>query len=285
LPKNWTRDYNPLEEKNKMKKLITLVLIFVTAFTLTACTLKEDINDSTIKIGATLVPHAEILEFAKAELLKKGYTLEIVEFTDYVLPNDALANSELDANFFQHVPYLNSYNEAHDTALVSAGSVHFEPLGIYAGTKSSLSEVSTGDSIAVPNDSSNLARALLLLEANGLITLKSGVGVNATVLDIVSNPLNLEIVEIEAAGIASRLDDVEYAVINGNYALSANVTDKLLVSEATNSVAAVTYANIIAVRSGTEESPAIVALLEVLQSDAVSNFITSEYGISVVPVF
>ncbi|PKK99900.1 MAG: metal ABC transporter substrate-binding protein [Tenericutes bacterium HGW-Tenericutes-1] len=268
-----------------MKKLITLVLIFVTAFTLTACTLKEDINDSTIKIGATLVPHAEILEFAKAELLKKGYTLEIVEFTDYVLPNDALANSELDANFFQHVPYLNSYNEAHDTALVSAGSVHFEPLGIYAGTKSSLSEVSTGDSIAVPNDSSNLARALLLLEANGLITLKSGVGVNATVLDIVSNPLNLEIVEIEAAGIASRLDDVEYAVINGNYALSANVTDKLLVSEATNSVAAVTYANIIAVRSGTEESPAIVALLEVLQSDAVSNFITSEYGISVVPVF
>lgn len=268
-----------------MKKIIILCLLVLSAFSLTGCTGKEDIDNKTIKIGATLVPHAEILAVIASELLSQGYTLDIVEFTDYVLPNDALANGELDANFFQHVPYLNTYNTAHGTTLISAAAIHFEPLGIYAGTENDLSSITQGSRIAVPNDASNLARALLLLEDNGLITLSASSGLNATVLDITSNPYDLEIVEIEAAGIAARLEDVAFAVINGNYALSSDVTDRLIISELTSSQAAVTYANIIAVRSGTENSAAILALVAALKSEAVATFITATYGISVIPVF
>ncbi len=268
-----------------MKKLVLALAIVLASLATLGCTSKEPIDNKIIKVGATLVPHAEILEEIKSALALQGYTLEIVPFTDYVLPNDALANSELDANFFQHVPYLNTYNEANETTLVAAGSIHFEPLGLYAGTEDDLTAIPQGAKIAVPSDSSNLARALLLLQANGLITLETGVGLNATVLDIAANPYNLDIVEVEAAGIPARLEDVAFAVINGNYALSAEVTDRLLVSESTSSVAAQTYANIIAVRSGTENSDAIKALVAALQSEAVRTFITETYGVSVFPVF
>lgn len=268
-----------------MKKgfLFVVTLIFILA--LTACSSEESIDDKVIKVGASPVPHAEILEFVRDALLEKGYTLEIVEFTDYVLPNLALDNGELDANFFQHVPYLDYFNEENGTTIVSAGTVHFEPLGIYAGTATSLASIEDGASIAIPNDSTNRARALLLLESLELITLDPEAGLSATVLDITSNPYHIDIVELEAAGIPARLADVDFGVINGNYALNADVVDKLLSSESSDSVGALLYANIIAVRQGTEDSPAIVALLEVLQSDAVRAFILEQYNGLVLPVF
>ncbi|MFA5006645.1 MAG: MetQ/NlpA family ABC transporter substrate-binding protein [Candidatus Izemoplasmatales bacterium] len=268
-----------------MKKILSSLSALLVLFALAGCSGKANIADKTITIGATPVPHAEILEAVRAVVEARGYELEIVVFTDYVLPDDALAAGELDANFFQHVPYLNSYNAAHGTSLVSAGAIHFEPLGLYAGTEDDLSAIPSGSSVAVPNDASNLARALLLLEANGLIGLADGAGLSATVLDIVSNPFGLEIVELEAAAIPSRLEDVAFAVINGNYAIEAGVTDRLLVSEAVDSAAADLYANIIAVRAGTENAEAIAVLLEALRTQAVRDFIAASYGVSVVPVF
>lgn len=268
-----------------MKKGLLFILGFVLVLSLSACSNQESINNKVIKVGASPVPHAELLESVRTALLEKGYTLEIVEFTDYVLPNLALDSGELDANFFQHVPYLEFFNEENDTNIVSAGTVHFEPLGIYAGTSSSLLSIENGASIAIPNDSTNRARALLLLQALGLLTLDPEVGLSATVLNIASNPHNINIVELEAAGIPARLADVDFGIINGNYALSSNVVDKLLASESSDSEAAQLYANIIAVRAGTENSDAIVALLEVLQSEAVRTFIIENYDGLVLPVF
>ena len=268
-----------------MKKFILAILLIAISFSLSACVSGESIDNKTLVIGASPVPHAEILEFIRPLLLEKGYTLEIVQFTDYVLPNSSLDNKELDANFFQHVPYLEYFNQENGTSIVSAGKVHFEPLGIYAGTSNSLSNITNGAVIAIPNDSTNLARALLLLQANNLITLDPEAGLGATVLDITSNPYDIEIVEIEAAGIPARLLDVDFAVINGNYALSSNVVEKLLVSESPDSEAALLYANIIAVRSGDENKEAILILLEVLQSEEVRQFILDNYNGLVLPVF
>lgn len=243
-------------------------------------------EDKTIKVGASPTPHAEILGEAKALLEKEGYTLEIIEYNDYVLPNTALDSGELDANYFQHQPYLDDFNSEKGTDIVSAGAIHFEPFGIYAGKTKSLDELADGATVAVPNDATNEARALLLLEAQGLIKLKENVGLLATKLDIVENPKNLDIQEIEAAQIARALVDVDIAAINGNYAIQGglSVADALAV-ESADSLAATTYANIVAVNSGNETSEKVQALVKALQSEEVRKFIEEKYEGAVVPTF
>ena len=243
-------------------------------------------DEKTIRIGASPSPHAEILEQVKAVVEAKGYKLEIVEYNDYVLPNTAVQDGELDANFFQHKPYLDNFNANNNTDIVAVANIHFEPLGIYSSTITKLEDIPAGAKIGVPNDSSNEARALLLLEANGFITLKKGAGINATINDIESNPLKLEIVEIEAAQLPRSLQDLSAAVINGNYAISGGlkVSDALAVEDSA-SVAAETYANIIAVKDGNQDSEKIKVLIEALQSEAVKQYIEENYGGAVVPVF
>ncbi|MDR2654794.1 MAG: MetQ/NlpA family ABC transporter substrate-binding protein [Oscillospiraceae bacterium] len=241
----------------------------------------------TIKVGATPVPHAEILEAVKPILAEQGITLEIVEFQDYVLPNTAVEEGELDANYFQHRPYLESFNTEHSTHLVDIGDIHYEPFGIYPGKAASLEELADGAQIAVPNDTTNEARALLLLESTGLIKVDPGKGLEATVNDITENPKNLKIVELEAAQIPRSLQDVELAAINGNYALEAGLdaSKDALYVEAADSLAADTFANVVVVKEGSEGRPELAALVAALQSDEIRSFIESTYGKAVIPKF
>jgi len=241
-------------------------------------------NGEVIKIAASPIPHAEILEKAGEILKDYGYELDIVEFEDYVQPNLVVESGEFDANYVEHVPYLNSFNEEQGTHLVDAGQIHYEPFGIYPGTKKSLDEIADGDRIAVPNDTTNEARALLLLQDNGLLTLKDGASLTATVNDIEENPYNIEFVELEAAQVARVVDEVEYVVLNGNYALEAgySVGRDSIAYEATDSVAAKTYVNIIAVEEGNENLDKIKALVTVLRSEEIENFITDNYDGAVV---
>lgn len=236
-------------------------------------------------IGASPAPHAEILTAAQELMKAKGYELEIKEYTDYIQPNNALDAGDLDANYFQHLPYLEQFIEQHGTKLASAGKVHYEPFGIYAGKTSDLASLADKAKVAVPNDVTNEARALLLLEAQGLIKLKEGAGLNATKNDIEENTKNLEIIEIEAAQIPRSINDVDIAVINGNYAIEAGmkVSDALAV-ESSDSVAATTYGNVVAVREGDENNDAIKALMEVLHSDEIKKFMEDTYEGAVVPL-
>lgn len=239
----------------------------------------------TITVAATAAPHAEILEEAKPILAEMGYDLEIEVFADYVLPNEVVESGEMDANYFQHINYLNSFNEEQGTHLVNAGEIHYEPFGIYAGQKETLEEIEDGDTVAVPNDTTNEARALLLLEAQGWITLDPAAGITATPEDITDNPYNLSIEPFEAAQVARHIDEVSYAVLNGNYALEAGLnagTDALAV-ETADSDAIQQYVNIIAVKEGNENDPKIQALVEVLKSDEIVNFINEAYEGAVVP--
>ncbi|MBC8528098.1 MetQ/NlpA family ABC transporter substrate-binding protein [Christensenellaceae bacterium NSJ-44] len=240
-----------------------------------------------INVGASPAPHAEILEVAKEVLKEEGYDLKITEFVDYVQPNLALDSGELDANYFQHKPYLDNFNEERGTKLVSAAAIHYEPYGIYAGKTKSLDELKDGAQVAVPADASNEARALLLLEAQGLIKLKDSTNINATKNDIVENPKNLNIIEIEAAQLPRSLQDVDIAVINGNYAIEAglSVNKDALAKEDAESVAATTYGNIVAVKEGKENDPAIQALVKALQSDKVKTYIEETYDGGVLPLF
>ena len=267
-----------------MKKFFALALALVLCLSLTAC---GGSASKTIKVGATPAPHCEILEVAKEVLAKDGYTLEITEYADYVVPNNVVEDGEIDANYFQHVPYLDTFNAENGTHLVSVAMVHYEPFGIYAGTKNAIADLAEGDKIAIPNDGSNRARGLLLLEQEGIIKLKEGVGMEATVLDIAENPLNLEIVEMEAAQIAGVRDSVALAVINGNYALNAGLnagTDALAVEDA-ESISATTYANVLVVKEGNEEAEKIQALKKALLSEEVKNYINETYSGAVVPIF
>ena len=220
------------------------------------------------------------------KLKKEGYQLEVTVFDDYVQPNEVVESGEFDANYFQHVPYLESFNEEKGTHLVDAGDIHYEPFGIYPGTKKSLDEISEGDKIAVPNDTTNEARALLLLQDNGIITLKDGAGLNATVNDIEENPYNVEIVELEAAQVARVTGETAYVVLNGNYALEAgySVAKDALAYEKSDSEAAKTYVNIIAVKEGNENLPGIAELMEVLHGQTVVDFINNTYGGAVAPL-
>ena len=241
-------------------------------------------NGEVIKIAASPIPHAEILEKA-AEILKDyGYELDVVEFEDYVQPNLVVESGEFDANYFQHVPYLDSFNAEQGTHLVDAGDIHYEPFGIYPGLKNSLSDIAEGDRIAIPNDTTNEARALLLLQDNGLITLKEGAGLTATVNDIVENANNLEFIELEAAKVARVVGEVEFVVLNGNYALEAgfSVGRDSIAYELSDSVAAKTYVNIVAVLEGNESSDKIKALVAVLRSDEIKKFIEDTYEGAVV---
>ncbi len=266
-----------------MKKVIALVLALILTLSFAACSSESD--EKVIKVGASPAPHAEILEVAKEILAKDGWTLEIVEFTDYVLPNETLAAGEIDANYFQHLPFLNTYNEENGKDIVSAAVIHYEPLGVYPGKTASIDELAEGAQIAVPNDGSNEARALYLLQDLGLIKVDNSKGYNITVLDIVENPLNLDIIESEAAQIPNLLADVDLAVINGNYAIGAGIDGSVLVTEAKDSDAAQTYGNIVAVRNGDENSEKTLALVAALKSEEVKTFIEETYGVSVVPLF
>lgn len=291
-----------------MKKTLALILTAALfAGTLTACgsTEQADSSETTettqetedtdgetatgemkvITVAATAVPHAEILEAAKPILAEQGYDLQITVFDDYVQPNEVVEAGDIDCNFFQHTPYLESYNAERGTHLVNVGEIHYEPLGIYGGTESDLSAVSDGATIAVPNDTTNEARALLLLQDNGILTLKEGAGINATVNDIAENPHNVEFVEMEAAQISRILGEVSFAVINGNYALDAglNAQTDALATETSDSEAAKTYVNIIVVKEGNENNEGVKALVEVLKSEEMKSFIEETYEGSVVP--
>ena len=271
-----------------MKKTIAIILTLVLALSLVACGgNKAETKDNTITIAASPTPHAEILSVVAQVLADKGWNLEIKEYTDYVQPNLVVEDGEIDANYFQHVPYLDTFNADNGTHLVSVAMVHYEPFGIYAGTKSAIADLAEGDKVAIPNDGSNRARALLLLEAQGVIKLKDGVGMDATDLDIVENPLNLDIVQMEAAQIANVRDSVALAVINGNYALQAGLnagTDALAVEDAA-SISATTYANVLVVKEGNEQNEKIEALIKAVLSQEVKDYINATYSGAVVPIF
>jgi D-methionine transport system substrate-binding protein len=298
------------EEEKKMKRkhtIISALLIAVLVMGLFAACGTNSGNDSnsstpssessdpsetspepvTIKVGASPTPHAEILNEVISDLEAQGITLEVQEFTDYVLPNTALDTGDLDANYFQHEAYLKDFNEENGTKLVNLAKIHYEPFGLYPGKSSKLEEIKEKTKIAVPNDASNEARALLLLEANGLIKLKEGVGLEATKNDIKENPKKIDIVEIEAAQLPKSLQDVDFAVINGNYALEAglSVAEDAIAIEAPDSIAAQASGNLIAVHEGDENRPELKALADALRTDKIRKFIEDNYKGAVVPLF
>ena len=269
-----------------MKKLIAAALTGALVFgTVGTSVVFAADDDKTITVAASETPHAEILEEAKPLLEEEGYDLEVTVFDDYVQPNEVVESGDFDANYFQHIPYLESFNEEKGTHLVNAGGIHYEPFGIYPGTKSSLDDIADGDTIAVPNDTTNEARALLLLQDNGIITLKDGVGLEATVNDIAENPYNVEIVELAAEQVARVAEETSYIVLNGNYALQAgySVAKDALAYETSDSEAAKTYVNVIAVKEGNENSDKIKALVDVLKSDEIKDFINEKYDGAVIP--
>lgn len=248
----------------------------------------SDLAGTTIKVAASPTPHAEILNVAKDLLAEQGITLDIVEFSDYVQPNMVTESGEVDANYFQHQPYLDSFNEENGTSLVSVGAIHYEPLGIYPGKTTSLDALADGAKVAVPNDATNEGRALQLLAAQGLITLRDGAGLTATKNDIVENPKNLDIVEMEAAQLPRTLADVDLAVINGNYAEQAGfsaASDALAIEDANSDIIKDNYVNVLVVKEGNENTPAIKALAAALRSQKVKDFINETYNGAVVAVF
>ncbi len=274
-----------------MKKLWKVCAAFTLCLSLAACGSKEsDGDDKVITVGASASPHAEILEALKDQVEAKGYTLEVKIFDDYILPNTSVDEGELGANYFQHLPYLENFNVEHGTELASVAAIHFEPLGVYADdpqgkTALSLDDIEEGDIIAVPNDLTNEARALQLLDECGIIKLDTSKGLEATPADILENPKNIQLQEMKAEVLPSVLKDVKYAVINGNYALTNNISDKVIVKEATESEGAKTFANVLAVKKGNESSEKTKVLMEALQSDACRKFIEETYDGLVVPVF
>lgn len=270
-----------------MKKAISVLLALTMVFMLLAGCGSKKSESKKIVVGATPAPHAEILEAAKEIVKEKGYELEIKEFTDYVQPNLSLHSGDLDANYFQHTLYLDDFNAEQKTNLVPIASIHYEPLGIYPGKAKSLDDLKDGAQVAIPNDTTNEARALLLLEANGLIKLDPNAGFKATPKDIVENPKNLKFIEIEAAQLVRSLQDVDIAVINGNFAIQGglNAMTDALAKEEKDSIAATTYANVLVVRRGNENREDLKALADALRSDEIKKFIEEKYEGAVVPMF
>lgn len=268
------------------KRFIAGILTAALALgTLTACGSSEAESKGVITVAASATPHAEILEQAKPILAEQGWDLQVTVFNDYVQPNQVVESGEFDANYFQHIPYLNSFNDEQGTHLVNAGGIHYEPFGIYPGTKSDLTTLEKGDVIAVPNDTTNEARALLLLQDNGILTLKDGVGLEATVRDITDNPYGIEIQELEAAQVPRVKDEVAFVVLNGNYAMEAgfSVSKDSVAYESSDSEAAKTYVNVIAVKEGNENNDAIKALVDALKSDTITKYINDTYDGGVIP--
>lgn len=276
-----------LEENIMNKNILKVFTAGLLAFSLAGCGSKSD--SKTITVGATTSPHAIILKHVQPEFEKAGYTLKIKEFSDYPNINPSTSDGSLDANFFQHQPYLTSYNKdkgykkGDDGYLVSVGAIHFEPLGLYSTKYKAVSDIKDGAKIAIPNDATNEARALLLLADNGVLTLKKDAGVTATKKDVVSYNKKVELVEVDAAQVASKLPDVDFGIINGNYALDAKVTDKIITSEDSNSEAAKTYQNIIAVKESNKNNKAVKKLVEILKSDSTKKWIEKKFGVSVKP--
>ena len=282
----------------KINRLLLIVLVLALAFAAFGCANNEpapaeETPDETpekeltkITVASSPVPHAQILAQIKDGLADKGFELEVIEFAEYVLPNMVVEAGDIDANFFQHKPYLDAFNKERGTNIVSVAVVHFEPLGIYPGKSNDLSNIPDGATIAVPSDTTNEARALLLLEANGIIRIKEGAGLTATKLDIVENPHNVEIVELEAAQVARVVDETDFVVLNGNFALQAgfNVQTDSLAKEEQESEAAQTYGNILGVKAGNEETEKTKALIEALKSDKVKQFIADTYEGAVVAI-
>lgn len=244
----------------------------------------ESAEAKVIKVAASATPHAELLEQVKPILAEQGIDLQITVFDDYVQPMSVVESGEFEANYFAHVPYVDQFNAEQGTHIVNAGGIHYEPFGIYPGTKKALSEIADGDVIAVPNDTTNEARALLLLQDNGIIKLKDGAGLTATINDITENPNNVEIKELEAAQVARVIPEVAFVVLNGNYALEAglSVAKDSIAFEASDSEAAKTYVNIVAVKEGNENNAEIKALVDALKSDAIKTYIKDTYDGAVV---
>ena len=257
-----------------MRKTLAVIAVLILAGALLFAGGKKD-NSKVLKVGATPEPHASMLNLIVDDMAKAGYTLEVVEFTDYVTPNRALEDGQIDANFFQHIPYLDSQNAEHGYHLVNAGGIHIEPIALYSKKVSSLSGLADGASIAIPNDPTNEGRALLLLQSAGLIKLDAAAGITATPLDIVENKKNLKFNEVEAASLPRVLEDVDAAVINGNYAIPAGLsaTKDGLVVEGADSP----YVNIVTVKAGKENDPAIKALVNALKSDEIKEYVNKTY--------
>lgn len=280
------------------KKIAALVLTFVFALSAAACGSSaagdggsaaagtaEEAAEVTIKVGANITPHSEILEQAKPLLKEKGINLEVVQLEDSITPNTGVIEGSLDANYFQHVPYLEQFNKENGSDLVSIGAIHYEPFGIYAGRTTSLSELPDGALVAVPNNVTNEARALLLLAQEGLLTLKEDAGIKATVEDITENPKNISFKELAPEQLVAALPDVDIAVINGNYAIEGGLhVSEALAVEANDGLAAETYGNIIATSPEKEKDEALLTLVEVLQGEEISKYITETYGGAVVPL-
>lgn len=278
------------------KKLLSLALATIlTAGLVTGCVSSTSSSDQsssqdntqkkTITVAASQTPHSEILAEAAKILEKQGYELKVTVFDDYVQPNNVVESGEFDANYMEHVPYMEQFNKENGTHIVNAGGIHYEPFGIYPGTKKKLDDLAEGDTIAIPNDTTNEARALLLLQDNGLLTLKDGAGLTATINDIKENPKKLKFQELEAAQVAKVKDEVAFVVLNGNYALEAgySVSKDSIAYEKADSEAAKTYVNIIGVKEGNENSDGIKALVKVLKSDDIKKFINDKYDGAVIP--
>ena len=267
----------------KSRVLAGVFALVLASGALTACGASKE--GGTITVAATELPHAEILEAAKPVLAGQGWDLQVTVFNDYVQPNEVVEAGDFDCNYFQHSPYLDSFNAERGTHLVNVGEIHYEPLGIYGGTESDLANISDGATIAIPNDTTNEARALLLLQDNGILTLKEGAGIEATKNDIAENPHNVEIVELEAAQVARVIGETSFVVLNGNYALQAglNAQTDALAYETSDSEAAKTYVNVIVVKEGNEENAGVKALVDVLKSEEIRKFINEKYQGSVVP--
>ena len=278
------------------KKLLSLALATIlTAGLVTGCgsstsssdqsSSQDNTQKKTITVAASQTPHSEILAEAAKILEKQGYGLKVTVFDDYVQPNNVVESGEFDANYMEHVPYMEQFNKENGTHIVNAGGIHYEPFGIYPGTKKKLDDLAEGDTIAIPNDTTNEARALLLLQDNGLLTLKDGAGLTATINDIKENPKKLKFQELEAAQVAKVKDEVAFVVLNGNYALEAgySVSKDSIAYEKADSEAAKTYVNIIGVKEGNENSDGIKALVKVLKSDDIKKFINDKYDGAVIP--
>ena len=279
-----------------MKKLLSLLLVLsLTLLAAAGCGNEQKTtggnNDNKdaelipIVVGASPTPHVEILNALKDTLAEQGYDLQVKEFTDYIIPNTALESGEIDANYFQHITYMNNFNQEHGTHLVSVAEIHYEPFGIYAGKVADLASLPDGAQIGIPNDPTNGGRALLLLQEQGLIKLADNVGLEPTKLDIADNPHNYRIEELEAAQLPRSLDSLDIAVINGNYAIDAGlkIGDALAI-ESAQGTAGTAYVNVLAVKEGREKDEAIQALVKALQSEKVKTFIQETYGGAVVAV-
>lgn len=272
------------------RKLFTTLALAVSVLALAGCGKGQEKADGkgdkkAITVAASATPHAEILEEAKSLLKEEGWDLQVTVFDDYIQPNEVVESGDFEVNYFQHTPYLKSFNEDKKTHLAVAGEIHYEPFGIYPGKKKDLKDAEAGDTIAIPNDTTNEARALLLLQDNGLLKLKEGAGLKATVNDIVENPKELKFQELEAAQVARVAEEVAYVVLNGNYALAANysVSKDALAYEKSDSEAAKTYVNVLAVKEGHEKDAGIEALVKVLKSEKIKNFINEKYQGAVIP--